>query len=199
MLLHDEGAQPLRRFVEELRGRRQSSRREGDAPVIVPDFDPAEAGVDARVLLCLESPGPMTHEARAGRQGSGFVSPDNDDETAANMWSLRQAVGLGPSRALMWNIVPWMLGPKVKRPTADELAMGAMELRRLIAILPRLEVIVACGLPAQRAMTRHVKPFVEHLTYIDTWHTGAQAMNQPGLRADVERDLRRAVDRVGRE
>src|SRR5579872_4039607 len=48
----------------------------------VPNFDPLDAGVDARVLFLFEKPGPKT--AKDGRRkGSGFISRDNDDGTAA--------------------------------------------------------------------------------------------------------------------
>src|SRR5687768_13788587 len=47
----------------------------------VPDFDPLDAGVRARVLFLLEKPGPMTAE-HGKRTGSGFVSRNNDDSTA---------------------------------------------------------------------------------------------------------------------
>jgi hypothetical protein len=78
MLESVPSTQPLRAWREELLSRR--SRREPD--VSVPHFDPAEAGVAARVLVLLESRGP---KADAGA-GSGFVSVDNNDATAATAW-----------------------------------------------------------------------------------------------------------------
>lgn len=56
----------------------------------MPDFDPAEAGVAARALIGLEAPDPMS----AGLAGSGFVSVDNYDRTAATTWTLLDEVGL---------------------------------------------------------------------------------------------------------
>jgi len=48
----------------------------------VPDFDPTEAGTNARILILLEAPGPRATKARGG---SGFVSADNNDGTAGNL------------------------------------------------------------------------------------------------------------------
>lgn len=48
----------------------------------VPDFDPLDGGIEARILFLLEKPGPMTAEG-GKRIGSGFISRNNDDSTAA--------------------------------------------------------------------------------------------------------------------
>ncbi len=54
-----------------------------------PDFDPADGGTAARVLLLLETPGPAI-----GR--TGFVSLDNATGTSAN---LRRFLAAGGSAA----------------------------------------------------------------------------------------------------
>ena len=41
----------------------------------VPNFDPKDGGVNAKILFLLEKPGPET-------ENSGLISQDNDDETA---------------------------------------------------------------------------------------------------------------------
>jgi len=48
----------------------------------VPFIDPDSGGDRSRVLMILESPGLMADAAG----GSGFLSVDNNDETAANAW-----------------------------------------------------------------------------------------------------------------
>jgi hypothetical protein len=48
----------------------------------MPWFDPGDAGVAARVLFLLESPGPMANADK----GSSVVSIDNNDDTAKNLW-----------------------------------------------------------------------------------------------------------------
>lgn len=69
---------PLKKFVADLR-----RRHLGKA---VPNFDPLDGGVNARILFLFEKPGPMTEAGRVGRAGSGFISRNNDDPTAASTW-----------------------------------------------------------------------------------------------------------------
>lgn len=185
-MLDREPAGPLLRWAEGLAARRG---------VTVPLFDPAEAGVAARVLIVHEAPGPMTNADNA-RPGSGFISVDNDDQSAETMWRLREQVGLSQHLALHWNIVPWYLGAASIKPTAQELGQGAMELRRLLALLPDLQVVVTSGRFAQTGWTKHIAPFRSDLVVIPTWHPSPLAMNQPGKRDELRRALERAVGLV---
>lgn len=90
---------PLTAFVERLRRSKPQAA--------VPYFDPTEAGIGARILLLLEAPGRRS----ALEAGSGFVSPDNDDQTAQNMWQLLRDAGIDRGRDVVtWNVVPWYLG-----------------------------------------------------------------------------------------
>lgn len=100
---------------------------------LVPQFGPAEAGVEARVLILLEAPGPMAN-AVGERSGSGFISVDNDDPTAEYCWRGRYLVGL-QTGVLYWNVVPWYLGPASVHPTATLVAQGVAELRVLLPLL----------------------------------------------------------------
>lgn len=131
-MLHTAAStQPLRAWADELAARRG---------VVVPCFDPTERGVKTQVLFLAEAPGPMTNAGNK-RPGSGFISVDNDDGTAENVWNTRNEVGLHAG-LLLWNIVPWYLGPATKKPNAAELAQGAMELRRLLGLLTDLSAVV---------------------------------------------------------
>lgn len=176
-------AQALREWSAALVERRQGA--------VVPDFDPADAGVNARVMLLLEAPGPMTNAGNA-RPGSGFISVDNDDQTAENCWRTRDEVGL-QEHTLHWNIVPWYLGPTTKKPNATELAQGAMELRRLLPLLPDLRVVVLAGRHAQVGWDRHVRGLgFADMAVIPTWHPSPLSLNQPGHRDEFRRALSRA-------
>src|ERR671912_226004 len=68
---------------------------------VVPGADPDGGGVDARVLLLLETP------SRAGGYTTGLISIDNDDTAAANLW--RGVDGVGPllRPGLASNPVAW--------------------------------------------------------------------------------------------
>lgn len=172
MLMTEPSVQPLREWADEF-----SSRR----GVIVPQFDPAEGGVDAKVLFLLEAPGPMTNAGNA-RPGSGFISVDNDDATAENMWLARDAAGLHDG-VLAWNIVPWYLGVASVKPTSADRAAGADALRELLALLPYLEVIALTGQHAQNGWQKHLAAGYDGAaTVVDIWHPSTQSLNQPGRR-----------------
>ncbi|WP_349361562.1 uracil-DNA glycosylase [Cryobacterium sp. PH31-O1] len=158
----------------------------------IPTFDPADAGIDATVLLLMEAPGPMTNALNA-RPGSGFISSDNNDATAENLWHARHAAGLVDG-ALLWNVVPWYLGPAKVKPRLADLQAGAVPLRELIAMLPELHTVVTLGNFARRGWQRFGRPSLGvGLRTIETWHPSNQAMIQPGKRQHLVEALTRST------
>jgi hypothetical protein len=133
---------PLTAYVRRLREARPDSD--------VPDFDPTQAGLDARVLILLEAPGRL---GATIRRGSGFISPDNDDPTAENTWTLMLDAGLDRRWCINWNVVPWYVGTdaKLDRPSSADLLDAAPATRELLAILPNLRVILLLGGVAKAA------------------------------------------------
>lgn len=121
--------------------RRIAAERAADVPL----FDPASGGTSSRVLLLLESPGPR---AATGERGSGLISMDNDDGTAANGFLGLVESGLPRPLTLNWNIVPWHLAA-VRKPTPGEIAEAAPYLAQLVTLLPDLRVVVLLGKAAQ--------------------------------------------------
>lgn len=169
---------PLNDFTRELeyRGR-------------VPSFDPTDAGINARVLFVLEAPGPMAGADR----GSGFVSADNNDATAANCWTARSAAGLIDG-VLMWNACPWYLGAATVKPSPLEVARGAAELRALIDLLPYLQTVVLCGSYAKTAWRTHVvHTFDNAPDAIETWHPSAASLSRPERRTHFMNAVARAA------
>ena len=134
-MLGEPHVAPLAAFAARLRGHGE-----------VPDVDPLDAGVAARLLLLLEKPGPKTSPARGG---SGFVSADNDDPTAAAAWGFLRAAGIARGDLLIWNTVPWWNGT-IRFTTAERHA-GLATLPVLLDLLPRLEVVILAGRQAQTA------------------------------------------------
>lgn len=132
--------QPLVRYVERLR------RAFG---IEVPDFDPVDGGVNARVLFLMEKPGPMTSGDRAGRAGSGFISRDNDDLSAEATFRFMEAAGIPRTEAVLWNVIPGWNG--TRRITPDELRKGVAEVENLLELLGQVQSIVLVGRKAQRA------------------------------------------------
>lgn len=111
----------------------------------VPYFDPTEAGVNARILILLESPGPRA----SGPRGSQFVSADNNDQTAENMWDLLREAGVQRDRDMVtWNVVPWYVG---RAPSPDEVKAARPWIVDLISLLPELRVVLLLGKTAKKS------------------------------------------------
>lgn len=115
-----------------------------------PYFDPADGGVGATILFLLEKPGPMTVPAGKGlRQGSGFISRDNDDPTAEASFRFYREAGVDRRRSVVWNAIPGWNG--TIKVTPAELRAGIEDLSELLSMLPRLQTIVLVGRRAARA------------------------------------------------
>lgn len=112
------------------------------------DFDPLDGGVEADILFLLEKPGPMTSPT-GKKQGSGFISRNNDDPTAENLFTFMRTAGIERKRTVLWNVIPgWNTTIKYD---AAEIRRGVEELRHLLPLLPNLRTVVLVGKPAQRA------------------------------------------------
>ncbi|MCP2015268.1 hypothetical protein L1280_002429 [Deinococcus sp. HSC-46F16] len=126
---------PLNQWAEQVQ--RESGRW-------LPYFDPADGGVAARVLLLLESPGPVVSRTR-------FVSVDNPDGTAENLRCLLHLSGLRRSDVVVWNAVPWQMSEGgVVTPRPAQYAEAAPLTRHLLTLLPELRVVVLVGRHAER-------------------------------------------------
>jgi hypothetical protein len=121
--------------------------------VEVPEFDPLDGCVDARVLFLFEKPGPMTADGNSygGRSGSGFISRNNDDPTAEATFAFMQEAGIPRKLTVIWNVIPWWNG--TRKVTRSELCDGAGWVRELVSMLPRLAAVVMVGQKAAKAKT----------------------------------------------
>lgn len=153
-MLKEPHCAPLTAFVGALR----------HSGLDVPDFDPFDGGVNARFLFVHESPGKRAR----GKTGSGFISQNNDDQSAATFFRLRVEVGLERQQTAMWNIVPEYCGAtsnesQLKR---SDIQAGAARLLQVVELMPRLEVIILCGRKAQLAASiiRETLPNIEILS-----------------------------------
>jgi hypothetical protein len=82
--LDDPHVRPLMDVVRELRAHGRK----------VPNVDPNDGGVDARILVLLETPGPQAVV-------SGFVSRDNPDPSAKNIGKVLDAAQFARSDVLL--------------------------------------------------------------------------------------------------
>ena len=109
----------------------------------LPYNDPLFGGVDAELLFVMKAP-----EADADPQKSGtrFLSFDNDDDGAANIFNACAQNGIARSRCIAWNICPFPIAGS--RPTASDIRRAAPCTRRMISLLPDLKAVVLLGGPA---------------------------------------------------
>lgn len=167
---HARSLEPHMAPLQALAERISASR---DAPDGVPRFDPLDGGINARVLLLQEAPGPRA-------VGSGFISFDNPDQTAANARHACESAGLSRLDVVRWNAVPWYLGneegTKIRPATREDVKRAEPWLAELLELLPRLEVVVLMGKNAQR-----LAPVIErigpHLRVEKTSHCSPLALN----------------------
>ncbi len=186
------GAQPLCAYRDQLIARRVAKTGE---PVYVPDFDPVDAADTTRILFVLEAPGPMTN-ASTKRPGSGFISVDNNDATAENVWAARDEAGLHTG-CLSWNIVPWYLGAAATKPNTDDLRNGALELARLVAVLPDLQVVVLQGAFAQRGWLSYTAKALDRPLHVaGTWHPSRQGLTSPLRKREYADTLEWAAEKA---
>jgi uracil-DNA glycosylase len=159
---------------------RLAARIAGATDSVVPSADPDGGGIDARVLLLLETP------SRAGGYTTGLISVDNDDTAAANLWRGLDAVGLDRRLVLVWNAVPWYVGSadKIRSPTPGEITAGQAWLRELLDLLPGLRVVACFGRAAARAVLPLRPELVARgLTLLEAPHPSQRVYNRPGGQA----------------
>lgn len=112
-----------------------------------PDPDPADGGVEAAVLILLETPGPTI-------RATGLVSADNPTGTGANLRRFCAEAGLARTDRLIWNVVPWVIhvpGARNRPPARAELEAGRALLPSFLKLLPKLRSAVLLGRSAASA------------------------------------------------
>ena len=144
-----------------------------------PMFDPCDGGINAKVLFLLEAPGRKA-------VGSGFISRNNPDPSAKNMNKLLFESGFKREETLLWNIIPWYVGTdeKIRSVKVSDIERARPFLKRLLALLRELRVIVLVGLKAQSARP-HLSEITE-LPIIDSYHPSNLSLNRdPNRYSDV--------------
>ena len=157
----------------------------------VPYVDPTSGGVYARVLFLLETP------ARPAALGSGMLSPDNDDATAANVWELYREFDLGRTTAIHWNAVPWFLGDADRNKNAQrsDIAPGLPWLAELIDLMPDLRLVIAMGEIARKAFGLYLlREDARLLPWLPVAHPSPRVRNtNPALWQDIRAAFAKAV------
>lgn len=161
-LLDRAHMKPLAEFV--------AAMRLANADKYIPHFDSCDGGITARVLFLLEAPGPQTMK-------SGFVSCNNTDQTARNMHALITNAGIKRPEVAFWNIVPWYVGDgeRIRPVNNNDLNESLHYTKQLLALLPRLQLVVLVGKKAQAATA--VLRRVTNLPFVATYHPSPQVFN----------------------
>ncbi|GBF07581.1 hypothetical protein DAERI_150099 [Deinococcus aerius] len=123
-LLREPRMLPLTEYTDDLA--RRTNR-------VIPFFDPEDGGTQAELLLLMSH---VDGDPGSARNGSPFISMENEDPTANNLQRVILDLGLPRSTLLLWNVVPWQDGDPKK-----EAGVGAIHLPRLIQRLPNLRGI----------------------------------------------------------
>ena len=152
----------------------------------MPHFDPCDGGINASALFLLEAPGPQA-------VGSTFISYNNPDPTARNLWHLMHNANISHSDTLIWNIVPWYVGERghIRPVTRVDVQEALPYLRELLNLLPHLQVIVLVGRKAQSA-TKAIQTMTP-LCIVPTYHPSARVFN---LSPDKKRQTQEAFAAV---
>lgn len=144
-MINQPHVKPLTRFIALL--------RKADYGV-VPNVDPLDGGIHAKILFLLEKPSKRTN--RNDSVTSGFVSRDNASQSAKTMRRFMDEAGIDRRETLLWNVVPgWNGTTSIK---VAELQRGIDALNKLIALLPDLQAIVCVGRRAQSAQPLITRP-----------------------------------------
>lgn len=127
----------------------------------IPNFDPRDGGIQARALFLLEAPGPKA-------KASKFVSSNNPDPTAKNLWNLIRNAGIARTDTLIWNIVPWYVGENghIKPAPREDIKQALPYLKDMLLLLPNLQLIVLVG-----GKARSAEPQIRQLTPLSIMHT----------------------------
>ena len=163
-LLNEAHIVPLTKFVKRLRLNLVPGYD-------VPFFDPFDGGTAATVLFVLEAPGPKAIQ-------SGFVSRNNPDETAKNMFTFLIEAGFQREDTVLWNIVPWYIGSgtKIRPAYGKDIQDGMPHLEQVIGLLPALKIIALVGKKAGKAKSALSK--ISGPPIVETFHPSPQFVNR---------------------
>ena len=124
----------------------------------------------APILALLQDPG------KSGAEDSKVCSIENNDQTSRNQRMAIDNSGIDTADIVFWNFyAPFGMDKKFPIESTKK---WAKEIEKLIGVMPKLKVVLACGIEAQKGMK-----FVErdkditlikspHPSYLSFLHTG---------------------------
>lgn len=161
------------------------------APAVHRAYVPGHRGANAGSF---PDPGPNA----GGEKGSGFLCVEKNDQAAERQWGFLDEAGIDPAEAVPWNAYPWYINA---RPNTAQLREGVVPLRRVIELMPRLQVVILHGNEAKRGWKMFLRQHEElvrtrEIKSFGTYHTsrGALRSNQPTVEERLVESRRREDD-----
>lgn len=157
----------------------------------VPWFDPLDGGVQAEVLVLLQSP---ARDARRPR----FVSRDNSGATQRNLKRFLANAGIARERSVLWNTLPWIAKDDAhpRAPSRRDLDTGLAALPAVLDLLASLRVVVLAGRIAQTAATV-IRMHRPRLVILAMPHPSPLSLcTDPALRLRIITTLAEVLERI---
>lgn len=147
--------------------------------------------MNAKILWLLEAPGPKATRIK----GSGFISCNNDNQTAKNTWETREEAGVSRKLVAHWNVIPYYIGSdtKIRAYNSNDVASVRPYIRELLQFFPYLKVVILGG-TAARTVWQDFKPQNTDLHIIECPLPSPTNLNtRPGYRDKVVSAWREAL------
>ncbi|MFT4470847.1 uracil-DNA glycosylase [Arthrobacter sulfonylureivorans] len=191
-LLDEPHVKDLNDWVRDLN--RMRAGHQAAAESLVPWFDPSGGGIYARILFLLEAPGSRSSASR----GSGLISIDNNDATAANCFTLAHEAGLPRQAFALWNIVPWYLpdGPRTQTTRLADVLEATQHLETVLGLFRQLDLVITFGAHARTGweLLRTRSSGIRSLDWQAVPHPSATNLNtRPENRAEILCAMRNAA------
>lgn len=136
---------PLTEWVETVRRRLDPCHAS-----TVANFDPVGGGTNARVMYLAQDPSTTAN-------GTGFISPDNNDPTARATTEACDEAGIAEHERIHWNVYPWYLAADCAEPVPNRDELATTFLVELLGLLPEVRSVVLIGDPAAKSWARLAK------------------------------------------
>jgi hypothetical protein len=144
----------------------------------MPYFEPLDGGIEARVLILLESPTRSDPYPR-------FASRDNRSPTQVNLKQCVDQSALPRKDSVLWNAYPWLpdeFSAHRALPIAST-TKGMQALPGVLKMLPNLEVPVLTGSLARHASSV-IRRYISCIAIIETFYPIPKSLNADKSRRD---------------
>ncbi|EFJ1749927.1 uracil-DNA glycosylase [Escherichia coli] len=167
---------PLTRWV-------QSYKKNGTD---MPWFDPADGGINARILILLQSPAKSELSPR-------FVSQDNPGPSQQNLNRFLKQAKIKRQNIIIWNAIPWLMPTNTKIiPTRENINKGLNIIKSLMPLLKNVRVILLAGSVASKTRIFFEKEY-PHIVLLNMPHPSPLSLcRSPDISTKIKDTLQQA-------